>query len=374
MSSLTRRLYWRLLHRAADFDRHPALKGVLKDLDAFEPLRDTLRLRSLYSPSQQQSFVQMARRAFHDAPKEGVNVELGFNVLRYLNEAHSKFFRSIYPSEQNEEGLQPKTMARVQHRNMLRRMLKGPRTWAMPVQVKPHESLSPLSTNAITPTTVPTAPMDIATSEMNPLTPGVILATHPLSEWPFSKCTMLVLKSDHKTVYGLILNYPRTYPVGHRNWVVPQQLRQQSCHIGGPLLSGEMPPVPNYHIIHHFPSIAGATVLLPDPERPVCISTGEGMAAIADYVSQGKASSEDFQIYVGSVAVRRFELEKQVQDGFWMPVLASANFVHQSSRLGPLFWDGLMESCGGEFADMPLITEMIERQPRETAVVDAPEI
>ena len=47
-----------------------------------------------------------------------------------------------------------------------------PRTWAMPVQVNPHESLAPLNSDAIVPAT---APMDTATSEMNPLTPGVFV-------------------------------------------------------------------------------------------------------------------------------------------------------------------------------------------------------
>ena len=52
------------------------------------------------------------------------------------------------------------------------------------------------------------------------------------------------------------------YSSSLRNFVFPSQLRQQNCHIGGPMLSMDMPLVPNYHIIHPYPKIANAKVSL----------------------------------------------------------------------------------------------------------------
>lgn len=388
-SPLTRRLYWALLHKARHFDQNPALKGLLKDLDGFEPLN----LQYLYSPSRKQSFVQLVRQAFRQPKKEGIDTDLGFDVLRYLNEADTKYYRSVYPTTPKGKRPfpQPKTTADIKGQAMLQRMLDKGKLWALPVDVTApaplSDSLAPQTPGAIIPAQTSSQiiqkfvgaieylrgkgiihrDLESATApDLQPLTPGIILATHPLSEWPFPKCAMLILNSASSQaptdtyVDALILNYPRTYPLGDRNWVVPAGLRHQHCHIGGPTICSEMPPVPNYHILHPYAAIANAKILIPDEERPVCVSTGDDFTAIADYIAQGKAVPEDFHIFVGSVVMKKNELQKQTQDGFWMPVMASANLVHHARSFGPLFWDGIMESCGGEFAHMPLISSLVE--------------
>lgn len=378
MSTLQLRLYRTLLQRARHFDANPAMKGILKDLHHFEPLC----LRPLYSPSMQKSFVQLVKQVFRQPRKEGIDEELGFNVLRYLNQVDAKFFRALYPSA--AEGIVARATAittsalpalttlisaSVPRNPMLKRLSRaGDRYWALPIPVPDSPPVAGLKEIAAL---VPMAPGPSSPSEVprdcHPLTPGVVLATHPLSEWPFGKCSMLVIEAGPDFVSALILNYPRMYPVGERNYVFPPGLRQQSCHVGGPVLSYEMPPIPNYFILHPHSSVPKAKVLIPDANRPICVSTGEDIAAITEFLRQRKASAEDFVIFAGSVIVPTAELQRQVQEGFWMPILASAEFVHASGRLGRLFWDGLMESCGGEFAHMPLISSLVESQGEDAA-------
>ena len=55
MSTLNVRLYRALIQKARHFDKNPGLKALIKDLDTFEPLK----LRTLYSPCMQKSFVQV---------------------------------------------------------------------------------------------------------------------------------------------------------------------------------------------------------------------------------------------------------------------------------------------------------------------------
>jgi hypothetical protein len=335
----------------------------------------------------QKSFVQMVRQTFRQPRVEGVDAELGFDVLRFLNEVDDKFYKTLYnPEPQSPEHLlatmsevnssvptstptAADAVSAVRKQPLLHRRLteSADRYWAIPVNVDRTNSAPSLAPPAGLVPTVPPAPPAVEGAPVNPLTPGVVLATHPLMEWPFSKCGMLVLESHHNYVSALILNYPRVYPITERNFVFPSQLRQQNCHIGGPMLSMDMPLVPNYHIIHPYPKIANAKVLLPDADRPICVSTGEDIQAISDYIAQGKAAPEDFGIFIGSVAVRKNELLKQIDEGFWMPIMASAEFVHSAGRLGRLFWDGLMEACGGEFAHMPLVSTIVERDSENSS-------
>eukprot|EP00668_Euglena_longa_P004569 GGOE01005336.1.p1 GENE.GGOE01005336.1~~GGOE01005336.1.p1 ORF type:complete len:400 (-),score=121.70 GGOE01005336.1:727-1884(-) len=380
MSPVVHRLYRTLLQRARHFDAHPALKGILKDLNHFSPLP----LRTLYSPSMQQSFVQLVRDVFRQPKTEGVNDELGFGVLRYLNQVEGKYYKVLYPSAEDGVVAAPSSapapsapkdalnaLTATQQHPLLQRLARMPdRYWAMPVPVRepPVAAVEAptVATEALVPAD-PSAPQPAPAGEFHPITPGVVLATHPLSEWPFSKCAMLVLEAGPEHVSAVILNYPRVYPVGERNYVFPPLLRRQTCHVGGPVLSYEMPPVPNYFILHPHRAIPNCKVLLSHDERPVCLSTGDDIAAIGEFIAKRKANAEDFLIFAGSVVIPKFELQQQVQEGFWMPILASSEFVHSAGRLGRVFWDGLMQTCGGEFAHMPLVSALVERIHAEQA-------
>lgn len=48
-------------------------------------------------------------------------------------------------------------------------------------------------------------------------------------------------------------------------------------------------------------------------DRPVCLSTGEDIAAIGEFIAKKKANPEDFLIFVGSVVLPKLDLQRQVQ-------------------------------------------------------------
>jgi hypothetical protein len=365
------------------------MKAILRDLNHFEPLQ----LRTLLTPSMNTSLANIVKTVFRQSSREGLNEELGFNVLRYLNEVDTKYYKVLYPEQTplqdpgTETGaitapiVAPSStiLAPIKNHPMLQQLSQmADRFWALPIPVVTATALAPVEnrTTALVPTAATLDPLSssplppsavLTAANMHPLSPGVLLATHPLSDWPFAKCVMLVVETRPEYVNALILNYPRVYPVGDRNFVFPTTLRRQPCRVGGPVLSYDTPPVPNYHILHHYPAIPNSKVLIPDDARPVCVSTGEDIEAIGKFMKKGNIHPDQFCIFTGSFVIAKFELQKQVQDGLWMPIAASPEFVQQASQMGRYLWDGLMAACGGEFAHLPRVSNLVEAETNAPA-------
>eukprot|EP00667_Euglena_gracilis_P011801 EG_transcript_12076 len=379
-ASLALRLYRSLLRKARHYDRHPAMKGILKGLDSFP----ALRLQPLYSPAAEQSFEALVRHAFRNPTPDGVTRELGFGVLKYLNEVDQRYFEALYGAPSPEAASSSATPAvaeppattaappsstapnrpRSPNEEVLERLLhSADRYWAMPISTKDlgrQPSGRPAGTALPLPLSAP-SPWQRGAVDFHPLTPGVVLANHPMSEFPYAKCCLMILETSSHHSLGLLLNYPHDAAVGQRNFVFPPALRTHSCRIGGPLMMAGMPPVPNYYILHPYRELRNAKVLLADDVgHTVCVSTAEDAAEIADFIRRRRVDPEAFAIFAGAVLVPTADLQQQVQEGLWMPLLASASFVHDSHRLGPVLWDGLLQRCGGDFAHMPRVRSFVD--------------
>jgi hypothetical protein len=196
----------------------------------------------------------------------------------------------------------------------------------------------------------------------NFLKEGMMLVAHPLVEQPFPKCVLLIINTNDEEdhISMVILNTPQKYSLGKTNYLFPEHMRQLPCSVGGATVSLlGLPPVPNYLIIHPFPSITNSRVLISadgDGDVPVCLSTGADIPEVLKFIERDHTSIRDFRFFIGTVEMNRSEVAEQVAMGFWMPVQSSPAFVHNASRLGREgLWHDLLNRCGGEFSHMSLV-------------------
>eukprot|EP00906_Rhabdomonas_costata_P002838 RCo004411 len=415
-SPIVRTLYRSLLRAAQRFDSNPGLRALVAP-DEFA----AAGLRGLYSPGQgQPSLRSLVKRNFRQpgitAEGKPLDLPAGFAALRYLNALSERFTTllvetrakqlpaaqaplALAPPEEAAKGEEAESPARSssstaatpQHKkrrfslSWLRRGSPKSRTGeaaapsltAAPLRILPKVFLPTTASAALPePTATPTsgsaevqATPDfslIASQGANgfplaELQKGQVLLLHPLLANPYPKCVVLVLHVGKEHVSVVFLNHPAVAEVGKWNFLFPEAMRAMPCHIGGPMVSlQELPPVPNYVILHPYPEIPNSTVLV-QGERPVVMSTGDDLPAIRHFLETTGVSPSSFRVLIGTAEVRRAEAEAAIMSGFWIPMEVSPDFVHEAPRLGrDGIWHGLLRHCGGEFTDLSVVGSLVE--------------
>ncbi|TDH67583.1 hypothetical protein CCR75_001886 [Bremia lactucae] len=193
----------------------------------------------------------------------------------------------------------------------------------------------------------PRKPYDVQLTEN--VVPGVFLLAHPLLDGIFSRS--VVILTSHKidgSTTGYIVNKVSKKTLG-RMFQVPSRVTRafatSSVHMGGPVVTRDA------EVIHGRAEFGGQRV--PTPSFPTTddpsLFVGVDLDAAARAIYDETAEPTEIVFMSGKSTWSPGQLKSELKQGSWIAVQAPVSLALNARTE---LWQDLMESLGGEYAEM----------------------
>jgi putative transcriptional regulator len=158
---------------------------------------------------------------------------------------------------------------------------------------------------------VVTMKQQITVQSVKELTPGIILAAHPMLTGPLHRTVILLLEHSETSSYGIVLNRPTTHTLSTAVKNLPQEFVSQfgPCQIS----FGGM--VRRMQWIHPFENCGG--VLIPNCATQSLYAGGTIHRALS-FVRKNPEKVENFKFFVGCCCWGPGQLEEEMNAGYWI--------------------------------------------------------
>ncbi|CAM9560244.1 unnamed protein product, partial [Ectocarpus fasciculatus] len=161
--------------------------------------------------------------------------------------------------------------------------------------------------------------------------PGVVLAAHPLVHGPLSRAVILVLQHGKEGSYGVVINHRSHLKLSDVIKNLPANMlhifSSNHTHYGG--------PVKRLQCIHKFPQFSGTKIMgSTDNECQLFCGgiTEDNLNSLSAETSASDADKSDlsrdhFHFFTGCCTWNAGELNDQITEGFWMPMVLAPEDV-----------------------------------------------
>ncbi|CAI5739228.1 unnamed protein product [Peronospora farinosa] len=190
------------------------------------------------------------------------------------------------------------------------------------------------------------------------VTSGVFLVAHPLLEGIFSRSVVLVTEHKVEGSKGFIVNKVSEKPLG-RTFQVPSRVMRafgmSTVRKGGPVFSK------NAEVLHGRADFGGQrvqTTNFPSANDP-SLFVGVDLDAAARAIDDGNAKHTDVVFMSGVSAWSTGQLDTEVKQGSWIPMNAP---VFLALNAPAELWQDMMQTIGGEYAEMSGMPSMEEEE------------
>lgn len=162
------------------------------------------------------------------------------------------------------------------------------------------------------------------------LCPGVVLAAHPMVHGPLSRAVILLLQHDADGSYGVVINHR-----SHRTlFEVVKNLPDNVTSIFGSNPTHYGGPVKRLQCIHNLSSLEGKEIPLTSATEHFKLFSGgvtdSNIQELSMQLVDGQIPKEvrdSFNFFTGCCTWNYRELEDQIEEGFWMPMILSSEDV-----------------------------------------------
>jgi putative transcriptional regulator len=156
--------------------------------------------------------------------------------------------------------------------------------------------------------------------------PGIVLAAHPMVKGPLHRSVILVLEHNEQGSYGVVVNAPTHHTLLTAVKNLPSKLTEK---FGSSLISfGGM--VRRLQYLHNIPSIKGGV------EIPYCKApfySGGDLDEAINAVSKDPSLQSNFHFYAGACTWYPQQLEKEIGQGYWIPIETQADSLIDIQRM-----------------------------------------
>lgn len=304
-AKLTKHLYSSFLRMARKFDKNPAAKALLhrKSVNAVvkspgelyhkEVIDSILHKGKLFNPIN--CFMPLEDRVAEEFRKRhqvAINdrIDVGFALLRSLSAVWASYDAAMQDASTLEEYVPPSVC----------RVVEG--EGEEEEDNDDEEGLCDFPVRL--------------TSELNS---GTLLVAHPLLQGHTQRTVVLLLTCNKNGAYGLVLNRPTDKTLDDATRNVPADILAEFG--GNPVRYGGA--TRRLQFLHPFDSIGGNAVLHSEPP----LFAGGSIEKALELVRQQPETRERFCFYAGCCFWTTKAIQSEIQQGFWIPVLAPTGNV-----------------------------------------------